>query len=116
MLHDIASLYGYDTKDKKERLYILYIFQLAFSKPQYRKQVFQKIRKWEKERLKEDPNEIDWRRFQQEYRDYIDLAKLAQLIPGIGAVVGWIANYKLIHHLGKTAMNAYRIRQLGVLI
>ena len=27
------------------------------------------------------PEDFDWRRFQQEYRDYIDLAKLAQLLP-----------------------------------
>ena len=47
---------------------------------------------------------------QLEYRDYIDLAKMAQLIPGIGAVVGVVVNYKLIKKLGTTAMNAYRMR------
>ena len=57
-----------------------------------------------------DINQFDWRNFQQEYRDYIDLAKMAQLIPGIGAVVGVVVNYKLINQLGKTAMNAYRMR------
>jgi hypothetical protein len=31
--------------------------------------------------------------FQQQYRDYIDIAKLAQMIPVIGAAVGAIANY-----------------------
>ena len=55
-------------------------------------------------------NQFDWRPFQQEYRDYIDLAKMAQLIPGIGAVVGVVVNYKLINQLGQTAMNAYRMR------
>jgi hypothetical protein len=37
-----------------------------------------------------DVDQFDWRSFQQEYRDYIDLAKMAQLIPVIGAVVGAI--------------------------
>ena len=55
-------------------------------------------------------NEFDWRGFQQEYRDYIDLAKMLQLIPGIGAVVGFYVNRKLTDKLGKTAMNAYRLR------
>ena len=55
-------------------------------------------------------NQFDWRSFQQEYRDYIDLAKMAQLLPGIGAVVGVVVNYKLIKKLGDTAMNAYRMR------
>ncbi|HEU4470063.1 MAG TPA: EcsC family protein, partial [Flavisolibacter sp.] len=57
-----------------------------------------------------DIHQFDWRSFQQEYRDYIDLAKMAQLVPGIGAVVGVIVNYKLLNKLGKTAMNAYRMR------
>jgi hypothetical protein len=35
---------------------------------------------------------------------------MAQLIPGIGAVVGLVVNYKLLEKLGKTAMNAYRMR------
>jgi hypothetical protein len=67
---------------------------------------------WKEKRhqLPADINEFDWRNFQQEYRDYIDLAKMAQLIPGIGAVVGFVVNYKLIKKLGETAMNAYRLR------
>ena len=62
------------------------------------------------ETLPQDINEFDWKSFQQEYRDYIDLAKMAQLIPGIGAAVGVIVNYRLLNQLGKTAMNAYRMR------
>ena len=61
-------------------------------------------------KLPDDINQFDWRSFQQEYRDYIDLAKMAQLLPGIGAVVGVIANYQLINKLGETAMNSYRMR------
>ncbi len=114
MLFDIAVLYGYSVKDYKERVYILHIFQLAFSSQQHRRQVFQQISNWEqkKEALPEDVNEFDWRQFQQEYRDYIDLAKMAQLIPGIGAVVGFVINYRLLKKLGNTAMNAYRMRWL----
>lgn len=112
MLFDIASLYGFNVKDYKERVYILHIFQLAFSSQDHRREVFHQIRDWEKEkeRMPEDINQFDWRSFQQEYRDYIDLAKMAQLIPGIGAVVGIVVNYKLIKDLGDTAMNAYRMR------
>ena len=55
-------------------------------------------------------DDFDWRKFQQEYRDYIDLAKLAQLVPVIGAPVGVVANNLLVRKLGRTAMNAYRMR------
>jgi len=43
MLFEIAALYGYDVKDYKERLYLLYIFQLAFSSQQRRNEVYKII-------------------------------------------------------------------------
>ncbi len=114
MLFDIAALYGFDTKDYQERLFILYVFQLSFSSQQRRNDLIRLIEDWEsfKMTLPADLNEFDWKTFQLDYRDYIDLAKLAQLIPIIGAGVGAIANYRLTEHLGEYAMNAYRIRLL----
>ncbi|HYF66663.1 MAG TPA: EcsC family protein [Ohtaekwangia sp.] len=112
LLFEIASLYGVDTKDYKERIYMLHIFQLTFSSQQHRNKVYGIIENWESERdkLPPDINGFDWRSFQQEYRDYIDLAKLLQLIPGIGAVVGAYVNHRLTVKLGETAINAYRMR------
>ena len=112
MLFDIAALYGFDVTDYKERLYMLYIFQLAFSSAEERKKVYLQIEDWENQlhKLPADIHEFDWQTFQQQYRDYIDIAKLAQLIPFIGAAVGAIANYKLIQKLGFTAKQAYRMR------
>lgn len=116
MLFDIAGLYGFDVSDYKERVYILHIFELAFSSQQHRRTVFLKMQHWDekKKHLPDDPQAFDWRSFQQEYRDYIDLAKMAQLIPGIGAVVGVVVNYRLLRQLGETAMNAYRMRLLSI--
>jgi len=118
MLFDIAVLYGHSVKDYKERVYILHIFQLAFSSQQQRRVVYEQIKDWDHKKalLPDDVNAFDWRQFQQEYRDYIDLAKMAQLIPGIGAVVGFVVNYRLINKLGNTAMNAYRMRLQSELI
>jgi proteasome assembly chaperone (PAC2) family protein len=112
LLFDVAALYGFDVKDYKERVYILHIFQLAFSSQEHRQKVYLQIADWEaqKQALPDDMHQFEWRPFQQEYRDYIDLVKMAQLIPGIGAVVGIVANYKLITQLGNTAKNAYRMR------
>ncbi|MEQ8627236.1 EcsC family protein [Ekhidna sp.] len=112
MLFEIASRYGYDTKDYKERVYILYIFQLTFSSQQHRNMIFEKMENWTitKDQLPDDLHAFDWRTFQLEYRDYIDLVKLLQLIPGVGAIAGAFVNHKLTNKLGKTAMNAYRMR------
>ena len=112
LLFEIATLYGMDVTDYKERVYLLHIFELAFSSQAHRKNVYLKMTSWQekKQQLPEDINQFDWRNFQQEYRDYIDLAKMAQLVPIIGAPVGVLANYQLIKKLGITAINAYRMR------
>lgn len=111
MLFKIARLYGYDTRDFRERIYLLYIFQLTFTRQSRRQELYPTLADWEKEAEKfSDINAFDWRRFQQEYRDYIDVAKLFQLIPWVGAVVGVIVNNRLTKQLGITAMNAYRLR------
>ncbi|ALJ00070.1 EcsC family protein [Rufibacter tibetensis] len=114
MLFDIAALYGHPVDDYRERVYLLHIFQLAFSGQQQRREVYLQMVDWETQKLHlpQDIHQFDWRTFQQEYRDYIDLPKLVQLIPVIGAPVGAVVNYKLLQKLGTTAMNAYRMRWL----
>ncbi|WP_035567627.1 EcsC family protein [Hymenobacter sp. IS2118] len=115
LLFDIAALYGHDVRDYAERLYLLHVFQLAFSSQHTRNDTYRRLAAWDSYRhtLPADVNEFDWRTLQQEYRDYIDLAKMAQLVPVIGAPVGAIANYKLIEQLGETAMNCYRMRHFA---
>ncbi|MND74824.1 EcsC protein family protein [compost metagenome] len=112
MLFEITALYGYDVSNFKERIYILHIFQLTFSSQQHRREVYKIIEDWPNysKYLPEDIHQFDWRNFQQEYRDYIDLSKLLQLVPGIGAITGAYVNHRLTNKLGVTAMNAYRMR------
>ncbi|AZI26056.1 EcsC family protein [Pedobacter sp. G11] len=116
MLFDIAAVYGYDVKDYRERLFILHIFQLAFSSKEEGKNIFVKMQDWDNQahQLPTNIDEFDWLTFQQQYRDYIDLAKLAQMLPFVGAAVGAVANYKLIEKLGITAMMSYRMRYFNL--
>lgn len=115
MLFEIAALYGFDSSRYQERVYMLHIFELCFSSAVHRNKVFEILANWEEHEktLPADINEFDWRNFQQEYRDYIDIVKLLQLIPGIGAAVGAVVNHRLTMRLGETAMNAYRMRWPG---
>lgn len=114
MLFEIAAAYGYNTSDLKERIYLLYIFEITFSNQGRRREIFAIMKDWDNhsKTLSGDINSFDWRTFQQEYRDYIDIAKLLQLVPGIGAPVGAVVNLRLTNKLGKTAKNAYRLRTL----
>ncbi|MDB5441165.1 MAG: transporter-associated protein EcsC [Caulobacteraceae bacterium] len=116
LLFDLAAIYGHDGGAFRERLYILSVFQLAFSGPAHRREILLGMEGWEAraDQLPESWEAFDWRRFQQEYRDYIDLAKLAQLLPVVGAPVGAFVNYRLLDRLGETAINAYRMRWLAL--
>ncbi|MGY0693419.1 EcsC family protein [Virgibacillus sp. FSP13] len=111
-LYEAANVYGFDATKYEERLFILHVFQLAFSNDEKRKETFHILENWDTE--KEELIDMDWRVFQQEYRDYIDLVKMLQLVPGLGAIVGAYANYNLLDHLGETAMNVYRMRLLRI--
>ncbi|WP_313000897.1 EcsC family protein [Brevundimonas sp.] len=111
LLAEIGALYGHSGKTLPERLYLLRIFQLAFSSARHRPEALAALEAAGKglhqpERIQD----FDWRRFQLEYRDYIDLAKMAQLIPVIGAPIGAVVNWRLTTRLATTAMNAYRLR------
>lgn len=113
-LYEAAAIYGFDTHNYQERLYILHIFQLAFSSKDKRNEVFSQMENWDQYvlTLPHQLDAFDWPSFQQEYRDYIDLAKLLQLVPVIGAVVGAVVNTRLINKLSLTAMRAYHLRLL----
>lgn len=115
-LFNLANIYGIDARDYKERLYILYVFQLAFSEGNERRKTYDKIINWSSyiKELPEDMNHFDWKNFQQEYRDYIDFSKMLQIVPGIGAPVGAYVNYKLMSKLAYVSTNCFRMRYFSL--
>jgi uncharacterized protein (DUF697 family) len=117
LLFQLAHIYGHSTQDYRERMFVLYVFQLAFSSQLKKGSLFQTILHWN-ETMRSLPStetyaqHIDWQQLQQEYRDTIDLRKMLQMVPVIGAAVGAWANYGLLDELGSVAMNCYRLRWL----
>ncbi|MCF6136187.1 EcsC family protein [Pseudalkalibacillus berkeleyi] len=115
-LFESARIYGYDTRNDQERIFLLHIFLLAFSSDDIRKETYVAIKNWEQTKekwaTKESIQDYDWRTFQITYRDHIDLAKMLQMVPGFGAIVGAYVNYHFLDQLGETAMNCYRLRYL----
>lgn len=109
LLSELARCYGHDLKDYRQRVFLLDIFQLSFSRPEHRQRVYWRmVSRAHHPGLFPDQKTL-WRELQWEYRDYIDLAKLLQLIPGIGALVGAVVNQKLTQSLGENALQAYRM-------
>lgn len=111
-LVQVAAHYGFSSEEFSERLYMLYVLQLAFSSDQHRGDVYGRLTDWSSrtESLPCSIDAFDWQTFQQDYRDYMDVAKLAQLVPVIGAPVGVVVNGRLMRRLGSTAIHAYRMR------
>ncbi|WP_158737569.1 EcsC family protein [Alteribacillus sp. YIM 98480] len=114
-LFSAAQIYGLDVHDFRDRLYMLHLFQAAFSSPEKKYETADRLENWE-EYISDKPRKIsmatewDWTSFQQQYRDHIDLVKLLQLMPGFGAVVGAAANYRLLGQLGEAAKEGYRLK------
>ena len=114
MLGDIVAAYGWGGGSVRERLFVLHIFHLAFASARRRPEALADLEKWladiDQPQVLTD---YDWRTFQIEYRDHIDLAKMAQLLPLVGAPVGAVVNWRLVERLGETAIMACRMRWLA---
>jgi len=108
-LFDCGKLYGFNVNKEEERIFMLYIFQLAFSSDKRRTEIFPIVKNWDKQQ----EIAVDWKSLQMEYRDYLDISKLLQLLPIVGAVAGGAANHNLIKKLKVTAMNSYRMRVMA---
>lgn len=119
-LFELAHVYGYSTTAFSERIYVLKIFQFAFSGIPKRTELLAEMKVWQAAAPQWNSEadyhrNMNWEEFQKEYRDAIDFRKMLQLIPGIGAVTGAWANYGIMDELGVTGMQAYRIRRLQAL-
>lgn len=117
-LFELSHIYGFSTRDYRQRLFLLYIFQLAFSGKEHKTDIYAAVRSWDEYVLRFPPDEealhrIDWEKMQQEYRDSIDFRKMLQLLPGIGAIVGAWANYGLLEELGQAAIHSFQLRLLA---
>jgi hypothetical protein len=108
-LFDSARLYGFDAESPSERAFMLTVFQLSFSSKECRLARYNEIRAW---KGGQEPK-TDWRTLEEEYRDYLDTAKLFQLLPIVGSAVGAAANHSLMKRLLENAMNSYRLRLQG---
>ncbi len=114
MLGDVVGAYGWGGGSVRERLFVLHIFHLAFASAKRRPEALAELERWiAGVDQPQAVTDYDWRRFQIEYRDYIDLAKMAQLIPVVGAPIGAVVNWRLVDRLGETAMMACRMRWMA---
>ncbi|MYL38624.1 EcsC family protein [Halobacillus litoralis] len=109
-LFDAAQVCGMNIHSYENRVYLMHVFMLAYSSDEVRKQTKEKVMNWKDVPIEEKI--VDWKTLQMEYRDTLDIVKLLQIVPGIGAVVGFVANGRLLEQLGETALQSFRLRFL----
>lgn len=116
LLQELANVYGHDIQQFEERMFIIKIFQLAFSGDISRKKIYEELKYWgeKKQEISKTTYEdvMAWREFYAEYRESIELRKLLQFIPGLGAIVGAWANQSILDDVAHTAVQVYRMRYL----
>jgi hypothetical protein len=115
LLQELSTNYGFNAKEFSERMFMIKLFQFAYSIEYLKFQRYEELRDWQPSRTEEKTNSLftdgtDWRAFATEYRDAIDMRKLLQIVPGIGAVVGAIANRSILDDLAQAAIRIYQLR------
>ncbi|WP_066299449.1 EcsC family protein [Bacillus sp. FJAT-29937] len=116
-LQDIAICYGYDPKDKKERMYMVKVLQFVSSDIVGKKAILQQLS------LIDSPNdhakrevisEIQgWREVVFTYRDQIGWKKLFQMIPIAGLLFGAFINRSAVNDIAEAGMMLYRKRRIN---
>lgn len=116
LLQELANIYGHNIQHFEERMFIIKIFQLAFSGDISRKKIYEELKYWgeKKQEISTSTYEdiMAWREFYAEYRESIEFRKLLQFIPGLGAIVGAWANQSILDDVANTAVQVYRMRYL----
>ncbi|MEH7344783.1 EcsC family protein [Bacillus sp. JJ1532] len=115
-LQDIAICYGYDPKDKKERMYMVKVLQFVSSDIVGKKAILQQLS------LIDSPNDSakreviseiqGWREVVFTYRDQIGWKKLFQMIPIAGLLFGAFINRSAVNDIAEAGMMLYRKRRI----
>ncbi|ADM36514.1 EcsC family protein [Bacillus spizizenii] len=113
-LQDIAVAYGYDPKEKKERVFIVKCLQLTSADVVGKKTILQELKDYDQDRTyKNVASQIQgWREVVLGYRDTFGWKKLFQLVPVAGMVFGAAANRSTLNDITETGMMLYKKRRI----
>ncbi|MCY7617781.1 MULTISPECIES: EcsC family protein [Bacillus] len=114
-LQDIAVTYGYDPKNKKERVFIIKCLQLNSADVVGKKSILKELRSYQASEGKHE-NMISqiqgWREVVYNYRDSFGWKKLFQLVPIAGILFGAVSNRSQLKGIAETGMMQYRKRRI----
>ena len=115
-LQDIAICYGYDPKDKKERLFIVKCLQFVSADIVGKQSILKQISRFDQKddtAKREVLSEMQgWREVVFSYRDQIGWKKLFQMIPIAGLVFCAFINRSAVNDIAEAGKMLYRKRRI----
>ncbi|USB32282.1 EcsC family protein [Paenibacillus sp. YPG26] len=114
MIQEIAITYGYDPKEKLERIFVIKCLQFASADIVGKKAVLEDLSDFGNENRQRDSlSQLQgWREVIASYRDNFGWKKLFQLVPIAGALFGAIINRGTLQDVAEAATMLYRKRRI----
>lgn len=115
-LQDIALTYGYNPRDRDERIFIVKCLQFATSDVVGKKTILDDLNSFYQDKpagKKEMISQLQgWREVVYTYRDHFGIKKLFQMVPIAGMVFGAITNRSMISDIADAGTMLYRKRRI----
>lgn len=115
-LQEIALSYGYNPRDRQERIFIVKCLQFTTSDVVGKKALLKELSNMhlpESESKRELASELQgWREVVYTYRDQFGWKKLLQMVPVAGIIFGAITNRSMIADMADTGIMLYKKRRI----
>jgi hypothetical protein len=111
-LQEIAIIYGYNPKEKKERIFIVKCLQFTSADIVGKKAILDELTSFSNEHRQVFSQIQGWREVMMTFRDQYGWKKLFQFVPIVGIIFGAVFNRAFIKDIAETGKILYRKRRI----
>ncbi|OQP05876.1 hypothetical protein B1690_10385 [Geobacillus sp. 46C-IIa] len=111
-LQEIAIVYGYDPKEKEERVFVVKCLQFAAADIVGKKAILDEISSFSNQREHVFSELQGWREVMMTFRDQYGWKKLFQAVPIIGVIFGSLFNKSFMEEIAEAGKMLYRKRRI----
>jgi hypothetical protein len=111
-LQEVAIAYGYNPKEKRERIFIIKCLQFSSADIVGKKAILEQLTAFNDEHQQVFSQLQGWREVMMTLRDQYSWKKLLQIIPIVGIVFGAMFNKSMIEGIAEAGKMLYRKRRI----
>ncbi|KAF0994805.1 EcsC family protein [Geobacillus sp. TFV-3] len=111
-LQEIAIVYGYNPKEKEERMFVVKCLQFAAADIVGKKAILEELASFSAKREHVFSELQGWREVMMTFRDQYGWKKLFQAVPIIGVIFGSLFNKSFMEDIAETGKMLYRKRRI----